>query len=174
MAVIPEHHDENDGGGDLAKAVPGDPGARRRVVRRIAISAGAAACYGALLLVAFSGVPDLPTALGPWPLLGPDVTSQSPAPPPSTTAPPPATSPTTTDGPRTASPPETLGAPEPVREMSPTSARPAPARTTASPAPPDTRALTTTPPPPGSERRNSRVPDDPPSKAKTTPPKSGR
>ncbi|WP_340683169.1 hypothetical protein LCL61_31845 [Amycolatopsis coloradensis] len=162
MAVIPEHHDENGGGEDLPKPVFADPGGRRRVVRRIAIGAGAAASYGALLLFALSGVPDLPAALGPRPVPGPEMT-----PPPPTTTPP-----TTTDGPRTASPPESWGAPEPVRENSPTSARPAPIRTTASPASPDTRAPAASSQS-GSDRRNRRAPEDPPSKAKTTPPKSG-
>ncbi|WP_125787985.1 hypothetical protein [Amycolatopsis sp. WAC 01375] len=173
MAVIPEHHDENGGGGEPAKPVSAEPGARRRVVRRIAIGAGAAAGYGVLLLVALSGVPDLPTALGPRPVPGPQATSQPPATTPPTTVPP-TTPPSTTtpDGPRTASPPESWGALEPARETAPSSARPAPVRTTTAPGPPDTGAPSASSPP-DSERRNSRAPD-PPGHAKTTPPKSGR
>ncbi|WP_125793743.1 hypothetical protein [Amycolatopsis sp. WAC 01376] len=175
MAVIPEHHDENGGGGEPAKPVSAEPGGRRGVlIRRIAISAGAAAGYGVLLLVALSGVPDLPTALGPRPVPRPQATSQPPATTPPTTPPPT----TTTDGPtpsgpRTASPPESWGAPEPVLETMPTSARPAPVRTTTVSGPPDARAPSTTSPA-DSERRNSRAPDDPPGHARTTPPKSGR
>ncbi|MFD5248726.1 hypothetical protein ACFWIW_29580 [Amycolatopsis sp. NPDC058340] len=159
-----------------------DPSGRRRVfVRRVAISAGAAACYGVLLLVAFSGVPELPTALRPWPLPAPQATPRPPVTAPSTAAPP--TPPPA--GPRTASPPETPesgGAPEPVRETPGTSAGPPPAGTTASPTPPakpdpagapDTRAPSTSPQP-DNDRRNGRTPEDPPKHARTTAPKSGR
>ncbi|MFI9451462.1 hypothetical protein [Amycolatopsis sp. NPDC052450] len=174
MAVIPEHHDENGGGGDLAKPVSAEHGGRRGVlVRRIAISAVAAAGYGALLFVALSGVPDLPTALGPRPVPGPQVPSQPPTATPPTT--PPSTTPpptTTTDGPRTPSPPDSRGAPEPVLETSPTSARPAPVRTTTAPGPPATRAPSSASPH-DSDRRNGRPPG-PPGHARTTPPKSGR
>ncbi|WP_410654829.1 hypothetical protein [Amycolatopsis sp. lyj-112] len=168
MAVIPEHHDENGGGGDLARPVVADPGGRRRVfVRRTAIGVGATAGYGVLLLVALSGVPDLPAALGPRPVPGPQATSQ-----PSTATPPT----TTPSGPRTASSPESRGAPEPVREATRASARPAPVRTTTAPGPPDTRAPSASSRPDSDRRnsRNSRAPDDPPGQARTTPPKSGR
>ncbi|WP_410649396.1 hypothetical protein [Amycolatopsis sp. cmx-4-54] len=181
MAVIPEHHDEtDDGGGDLPEPVSAGPDGRRRVVRRIAISAGAAAGYGALLLVAFSGVPELPTALGPRPVPAPQLTSRPPTTTQSTTTPPSTTPPAATTGePRPVSPPASRGTPEPVHETPYTSATSVPVRATAVPAPPappdppDTRAATASPPP-SSDRRNGRGHGDPPGKAKTTPPKSGR
>ncbi|MFJ8911996.1 hypothetical protein [Amycolatopsis sp. NPDC102389] len=151
-------------------------GGRRVVVRRAAISVGGAACYGALLLVALSGVPDLPTAQGPLSIPAPQTTPQSPEtpPPPPSATPPTTPPPTTTPGePRTVSPPESRGAPEPVRETSSTGAKPAPDRATSWPDRPDTRASDGSPQP-GGDRGNGRGHDDPPRKARTTPPKSGR
>lgn len=156
-----------------------DPNGRRRVfVRRVAISAGAAASYGVLLLVAFSGVPDLPSALEPRPFPTPQAAPQPPVTAPPTATPPTTTPSTTTPaGPsRSASPPESQEAPEPVHEPPRTSAGPPPAGTTASPATPEapeTRAPGTSSQP-DNDRRNSRAPEDPPKHAKTTPPKSGR
>ncbi|MFD6071094.1 hypothetical protein [Amycolatopsis lurida] len=151
-----------------------DPDGRRRVLaRRIAISAGATAGYGVLLLVAFSGVPDLPTALGPRPLPTPQATSPPPvAPPPRT--PPPVTPPpaTTPDEPRTPSPPESREASEPVGETPRTRARPVPFRAADAPTPPDPRERAASPQS-GGDRRNGRAPGDPPGKPKTMPPKSG-
>ncbi|MFI0798466.1 hypothetical protein SAMN04489729_2088 [Amycolatopsis lurida] len=151
-----------------------DPSGRRRVLaRRIAISAGATAGYGVLLLVAFSGVPDLPAALEPRPLPTPQATSPPPVAPPPVT-PPPAIPPpaTTTDESRTPSPSESQEAPEPVGETPRTSARPVPVRTADPPTPPGPREPAGSPPS-GGDRRNGRAPGDPPGKAKTAPPKSG-
>ncbi|WP_143254157.1 hypothetical protein [Amycolatopsis keratiniphila] len=157
----------------MRRVFAGSDGRRRVFARRAAISAGAAAGYGALLLVAFSGVPDLPTALDPRPFPLPQSTPKTPVP---SSTPPPAAPP---PGPRTASAPEARGAPEPVREPPRTSAEPPPARTTAQsaqfarPAPPDTRADAAAPRQ-GGDRRNGRAPENPPKQGKTTPPKSER
>ncbi|WP_152546783.1 hypothetical protein [Amycolatopsis orientalis] len=160
--MFPDHHNENDTGGDPARPVFVDPSGRRRtLVRRIAIGVCAAvACYGILLVAALFGAPTLPAALVPLPVPAPRVTSEPPAP--------------TSSGPRpTASRPESSEAPATENETSHTSARPAPAGTTVSPGttPPGSAATSS---PPGADRRNSRAPDLPPGQTRTTPPGSGR